>query len=707
MPRSKALTQLFYECIFNTRSGTATSFICRLWLLPSSPLSIPILHMQSFRLDAKLVSVTINPGIPFSLHSGRQSRRRALLTGPDSDSNPFSISLVLARNQAIVTDVDLGQDYLDALSTYRILNRDTARTDVPMLSSIPPSPHQSLIQTESGQANVLSGAGHDENNEPLEPCTHLNSPLNPFEMTTIATDIDDPRLVNERTLEQINSTMDVDDDLGFLMSPRTWKQVTAGDTSRSPTPSGDSSRSISPPPVINPHQNVTHTVDNSEPERRSVALAIFCYNIFHQRSTIPSKVSLFSNRINELKALAERHSVSLPDPDAEIEHIRTLLIEHLIKGRCFEVVTSAAPGSNVSLCQDMSRGYISPTAITKDFVNFIIKEQKTHPNFTGRNAETLVKAFYYPARSPRYALNRTLEGDVIDVLANEIETMNRTSLMRIICVHGIETTAVRVELLRDAIIDHLATGDCASVDISGDPNEKPACRERVMDFRKQEDFPNSPEYFKLHAIAQGLEKWEAEPLCRLLRSIGATAKPRAGLERLRAVLANYLKVQYKGKSCQHGHYTQAEVDEMSEKRTHWSQVVPQRLKDNKQLVDVPLSHVPSKLLKRLDLYDPPDLKSSEKWWDCELPPPPLSCADGPLKDLLLDHAGVMYDHDGVPYLALCKTCRNAYRRKDIPPLALSNRMSLGAVPPELQGLTSIEEAMIARCRAKCWIVMIK
>ncbi|KAJ7578265.1 hypothetical protein C8J56DRAFT_1060388 [Mycena floridula] len=147
-----------------------------------------------------------------------------------------------------------------------------------MSSSIPPSPLQSLIQTESGQANVLSGPGHDENNEPvepvepvepiepLEPCTHLNSPLNPFEMTTIATDIDDPRVVNERTLEQINSTMDVDDDLGFPMSPRTWKQVTAGDTSRSPSPSGDSSRSVSPPPVINPHRNVTHTVDNSDPE---------------------------------------------------------------------------------------------------------------------------------------------------------------------------------------------------------------------------------------------------------------------------------------------------------------------------------------------------------------------------------------------------------------------------------------------------------
>ncbi|KIO19383.1 hypothetical protein M407DRAFT_223170 [Tulasnella calospora MUT 4182] len=42
-----------------------------------------------------------------------------------------------------------------------------------------------------------------------------------------------------------------------------------------------------------------------------------------------------------------------------------------------------------------------------------------------------------------------------------------------------------------------------------------------------------------------------------------------------------------------------------------------------------------------------------------------------------------------------------------PRLALANKLYLGDVPMELQDLTMVEEAMIARCRAKAWIVQRK
>ena len=32
---------------------------------------------------------------------------------------------------------------------------------------------------------------------------------------------------------------------------------------------------------------------------------------------------------------------------------------------------------------------------------------------------------------------------------------------------------------------------------------------------------------------------------------------------------------------------------------------------------------------------------------------------------------------------------------------------IGSVPSELLNLTPIEEAMISRCRAKCWIIQLK
>lgn len=45
-------------------------------------------------------------------------------------------------------------------------------------------------------------------------------------------------------------------------------------------------------------------------------------------------------------------------------------------------------------------------------------------------------------------------------------------------------------------------------------------------------------------------------------------------------------------------------------------------------------------------------------------------------------------------------------RHQLPALALANHLVLGNVPPKLQGLNSIEESMIARCRAKSWIIQL-
>jgi hypothetical protein len=56
---------------------------------------------------------------------------------------------------------------------------------------------------------------------------------------------------------------------------------------------------------------------------------------------------------------------------------------------------------------------------------------------------------------------------------------------------------------------------------------------------------------------------------------------------------------------------------------------------------------------------------------------------------------------------VCKTCHSYLKKKKIPALSLANRTFLGPVPSELKDLTIIEEAMIAHCRSKCWIVQLK
>ncbi|EPQ49814.1 hypothetical protein GLOTRDRAFT_23200, partial [Gloeophyllum trabeum ATCC 11539] len=58
-------------------------------------------------------------------------------------------------------------------------------------------------------------------------------------------------------------------------------------------------------------------------------------------------------------------------------------------------------------------------------------------------------------------------------------------------------------------------------------------------------------------------------------------------------------------------------------------------------------------------------------------------------------------------LMLCQECKTALLKGNIPALSLANRTFLGPVPDALKDLTVVEEAMIARCRAKCWVIHLR
>ncbi|KAJ7916048.1 hypothetical protein B0H13DRAFT_1564820, partial [Mycena leptocephala] len=89
-------------------------------------------------------------------------------------------------------------------------------------------------------------------------------------------------------------------------------------------------------------------------------------------------------------------------------------------------------------------------------------------------------------------------------------------------------------------------------------------------------------------------------------------------------------------------------------------------------------------------------------------PPPMPFDDGPLRDLLVDRDGVSFPSDGGQLvLSLCAECQSLLKKGKLPPLSLANKTFLGPVPEELKNLTVIEEAMIARCRSKCWIIQLK
>ena len=121
---------------------------------------------------------------------------------------------------------------------------------------------------------------------------------------------------------------------------------------------------------------------------------------------------------------------------------------------------------------------------------------------------------------------------------------------------------------------------------------------------------------------------------------------------------------------------------------------------------VHLADINGRLLQRLDIFERRDDVGAGTWLSEDVDAPPMPFPDGPLADYLLELSGVE-ETNGQITLHLCKDYNSHLKKGDVPPLSLSNKLYLGPRPPELEDLTVVEEAMIARCRAQCWIIQLR
>ncbi|KAG1748253.1 uncharacterized protein EDB91DRAFT_1021870, partial [Suillus paluster] len=87
--------------------------------------------------------------------------------------------------------------------------------------------------------------------------------------------------------------------------------------------------------------------------------------------------------------------------------------------------------------------------------------------------------------------------------------------------------------------------------------------------------------------------------------------------------------------------------------------------------------------------------------------PPMPHQEPLFQDILLDERGFDKHIDGNIDLNFCQSCFASVKKKRLPTTAIANHHLLGPVPDELKDLMVIEEAMIARCRAKCWVIHLK
>ncbi|KAJ7433599.1 hypothetical protein B0H11DRAFT_1939370 [Mycena galericulata] len=97
------------------------------------------------------------------------------------------------------------------------------------------------------------------------------------------------------------------------------------------------------------------------------------------------------------------------------------------------------------------------------------------------------------------------------------------------------------------------------------------------------------------------------------------------------------------------------------------------------------------------------------WLDPDVEEPPMPMAENTgFVDVLLEPGCLGTDPEtGHPALICCRHCAGDLKKDRVPAKAVSNRNYLGPVPPELKDLTVVEEAMIALCRVKCWIIQLR
>lgn len=273
------------------------------------------------------------------------------------------------------------------------------------------------------------------------------------------------------------------------------------------------------------------------------------------------------------------------------------------------------------------------------------------------------------------------------------------------------------EGLTNAFIEHVAFGKCAE-------NLGPGCDQ----FAKEANLTTTDVLAAQAGIlARMKETLTTRQLQRVMELHGIYYNPSDSRKRLKQRLGWYIQGIEKGKVGEHDaeRLRVERLHKLEEVRKNWPKLVPPQLKERivKDFRNATSSttlatftcaccarELPVKDHQRkthtevnMDVLSGP----SVHWRDDETRPPPVPFADGPLAGKLLDRNGVS-SNDGLTYeLDLCTSCLRSLQRDSLPKHALANRLYLGPVPQELSDLTMVEESLIARARAKSWVVKLQ
>jgi len=267
------------------------------------------------------------------------------------------------------------------------------------------------------------------------------------------------------------------------------------------------------------------------------------------------------------------------------------------------------------------------------------------------------------------------------------------------------------------VVEHLTHGNCAET-------VAPGCDHIMKEVSPSLDDVIHTQVGVLQCIQDVLS---TRQLQKILDLHGVDYAITDNKKRLKSRLKKYIRILEVGKvkDADAEHERMERLQKHEEIRKNWPKLVPPQLKEKliKDFRNMTSSATLStftcsccarelSLKERqrkahteidIDILSAPDVH----WSDSDATPPPTPFSTGPLANKLLDVNGVTKADSGTYYLDICTSCLRSLRKNSMPKHSLANRLYLGPIPDELRDLTMVEECMIARARAKSWIVKLQ
>jgi hypothetical protein len=527
-------------------------------------------------------------------------------------------------------------------------------------------------------------------------------------------------------------------------------QISAPQYSESPTSFTAES------PVAGPsHQQSAYPVTTETYIRPDVDML---QDIFLSNFRSGVRCSVFCNELRILKHSLKIHAI--PAEHMSIKECQIALIHHLLMGDCVSRCTDKdieTPYTDRTACLCVANRFESAEDQGKAALNIILNAD---PNFLSIHRLILIAESFgiksdFPKANMRRQISEVLKKRVVRGLISnrssvsmesalvDMEGLPKASLISNAAHHGISLSdGVKRDDIQNLIMKHITQGNCLQKSDSASFDGCSRVRDAI--YESEDMLPSTSDYslndLQVRILSsRPVKSLTLRPLRRILQLHGVSFPPDARLSRLRRELRKFITRLRKGKRSEERR-NQENINYANFLRDknklieEWPRPVSRHLKDkvlklfrdqtskdalstficaicaeeclNQHKCCVYSDEIDLNLLRRPDERLKDDLVTDPAWLDTECCPPDLPYTDGPLSGILLEPAGINCD-EGRNSITLCRTCRTSIKKNKLPPLALANHNFLGRVPDELKYLTVVEEAMIARCRSKCWVVQLK